>query len=135
MTITNANKIKTGDKITVADTTSTVTKVEANEIFVDYNGQDNHIPVWQLQEQIDCGLFFVTRDITAEQALKNIASIKTTFLGQTVEKHATPLRKRRELMRMAQSGEISPREYKRALDITWPKMSQGEKDSEYQALS
>jgi hypothetical protein len=64
MTITNANEIKTGDKITVAKDTSIVsivTKIENGEIFVDYNGQDNHIPVGTLQAHIDCGMFIVTR--------------------------------------------------------------------------
>ena len=65
MTITNANEIKAGDKITVAKDTSTVssvTKIENGEIFVDYNGADNHMPVDLLQAHIDCGMFIVTRE-------------------------------------------------------------------------
>lgn len=65
MTITKANEIKVGDKITVAKDTnivSSVTKIDDGEIFVDYNGQDNHIPVNTLQAHIDCGMFIVTRE-------------------------------------------------------------------------
>jgi len=60
--------------------------------------------------------------MTAEQAVKAIKAVKTTFLGQEVEAHATPIEVRRELQGMAENNEISPAEYHRALKLTWPGM-------------
>jgi hypothetical protein len=65
MKITNAEQIKKNDKITVSkDQTivSNVTNIENGEVFVDYNGIDNHIPVNTLQAHIDSGMFYVTRN-------------------------------------------------------------------------
>lgn len=65
MTITNANEIKAGDKITVANDTNivaNVTKIEDGMIFTNYNGQDNKIEVWNLQGHIENGMFIVTRE-------------------------------------------------------------------------
>ena len=71
----------------------------------------------------------------AQDALNKIASVRTTFLGMDVERYANPLQKREQLSKMAESGEISPAEFKKALGITRGEMTEGHKGSEYEELS
>ena len=65
--------------------------------------------------------------MNAKQAIKKIKSERTEFMGQVVEKYATPIQVREQLRIMAESGDIRPSEYWKALKITWPQMSNGEK--------
>lgn len=63
-------------------------------------------------------------EITAEKAIEAIENETTVFLGQTVRKHNYQYQIRDELCKMCEAGNLSPREYMRALKITWAKMSE-----------
>ena len=73
--------------------------------------------------------------ITAEQAIEKIKSETITFLGVNVRKINYSREIRDELQKMMEANEISPAEYKRALDITWETMLPGEKRAENEQVS
>lgn len=61
------------------------------------------------------------KQLTAEQAIEKIESVKTTFMGIEVEKYGV-LAIRKKLESMAKVGMISPKEFYRASKITWQTM-------------
>ena len=73
--------------------------------------------------------------LTAEQAIVKIKSVKTKFMGQSVNKHNYQIEIRSELQKMAESGELSPAEYNRALKLTWPHESESLKAAEFEKLN
>lgn len=73
--------------------------------------------------------------LTAEQAIEKIKSERTNFFGINVRKINYSGEIRDALQKMSEDNEISPKEYKRALDITFQTMFPGEKRSEYEKLS
>ena len=71
----------------------------------------------------------------AQDAINKIKSVRTTFMGQDVQKYNYPIQIRQELMVMSEKNEIYPAEYKKALDITWEQMSSSEKRAEEDKLN
>ena len=70
----------------------------------------------------------------AEQIIKELESAKTTYMGHECNKYSTR-EIRSKIQTMAERNEISPAEYKRALDITFAAMWDGEKAQEYETLN
>ena len=69
-------------------------------------------------------------NLTAKQAIDKIKSVKITIFGQEATKYNYAVQVREELQGMSERNEISPSEYKKALDITWEQMGDAEKESE-----
>ena len=70
----------------------------------------------------------------AKQIIKELELIKTTFMGYECNKYNTQ-EIRSKIQLMAEHNEISPIEYKQALDITFNVMWDGEKAQEYEVLN
>lgn len=76
------------------------------------------------------------KQLTAEQAIAKIESVKTKFFNHEVEKYNV-LAMRKKLENMAKVGMISPKEFWRASKITWKTMqlSHGYQNAEYERLN
>jgi len=73
-------------------------------------------------------------EMRAQEAIDQIKSVKTKFMGHTVKKHNYAIDIRSELQKMAENNEISPLELWKSLRLTWPKMSKSEKGAEFDNL-
>lgn len=72
---------------------------------------------------------------TAQQAIDQIKSVRTTCFGVDAQKYNYAVDVREQLQIMCEAGKLSPAEYYKALKITWPIMSQSERDAELYYLS
>jgi hypothetical protein len=69
-------------------------------------------------------------ELTAQEAIEKVKNEKTIFLGIQVNKNNYPWDIRGSLQKMAEKGQISPREYKKALDTTFAGMTSSDKEIE-----
>ena len=76
-----------------------------------------------------------TTTLTAETAIEAIKSATTVFMGNAVKKNNYVWDIRNELEKMAESGKLSPKEYKRAINITFGNMSAQEKAIDYSKIN
>jgi len=67
----------------------------------------------------------------AQDAISKTKSERTIFMGHDVDVNPYAINVRDRLQKMAETGELSPGEYNKAMGVTWPEMSESEKAAEY----
>ena len=66
--------------------------------------------------------------LTAQDAIEKVKNEKTVFLQQTVNKNNYPWEVRKALQKMAETGELAPKEFYEAMKITFAEMTDQEKE-------